>query len=130
MDKEFTRMDEEKQENSRETNSKIDNNKSLAMTTTSSQSLPLLMVSTFICGSLSVKNFPALITQKRMPKGTNVCVFFFLLSLLCVWLISNLKFRYTQFYLSKCSWNFHDCPIAKLFFVENIYKCTQSSIHF
>lgn len=47
-------MDEEKKENPRETSIKNDNNKSLAMTTPSSQSLPLLMVSAFLCRSLSV----------------------------------------------------------------------------
>lgn len=45
-------MDEEKKETPRETNN--DNNKSLAMTTPSSQSLPLLMVSAILCSSLSV----------------------------------------------------------------------------
>lgn len=53
-------MDEEKKESPRETHSKNDNNKSLAMTTTSSQSLPLLMVSTLLCSGLSVVKFSQL----------------------------------------------------------------------
>jgi hypothetical protein len=65
------RMDEEKKENPRETNSKNDNNKSLAMTTPSSQSLPLLMVSEFLCSSLSVwRNFRSSHYPLHAPTST------------------------------------------------------------